>query len=197
MNTNYYKIDTLELSHSIEEDTVRPIIQALNSYQSCGDEIRIQIPYNEGGDVGLAIELAEAIENTKASVFLQLGNYVVSAAAYVVLRSYLSDKEHITVEAIRRNDDECKCNPVIIYHRPRFNRQGHVVFSSSMDVDKEPAYDTLKAYTEDFDFIFDEFMSLLEEVIVTEHAQNGYPTAIQNAKNAYYDNYDFFTTIVC
>ncbi|MGL1103399.1 hypothetical protein ACSTLM_04320 [Vibrio parahaemolyticus] len=197
MELNGYRIETLELLHSIEEDTVRPVIKALQSYRSCGDEIRIQIPYNEGGDVGLAIELAEAIENTKASVFLQLGNYVVSAAAYVVLRSYLSDKEHITVEAIPRNDDECKCNPVIIYHRPRYNRQGHVVFSSSMDETKEPTYSKLKAYTDDFDLIFDEFMNLMEEIIVEEHAEQGYPTAIQNAKNAYYDNYDFFTTIIC
>jgi len=176
----------VELNHEVSLETVAPVIEVLRIAEH-GEVIFLHMRHNRGGDVLQLFALIRAIAETKATVKISFGRYIMSAAATLWLWFWLRPAPH--VEAVVPSKPA-----VIMYHRPRrMCGDGFYCFAEDFE-EGNPVGESLKRQVEVFDTLFEELLhrigwsTLTDAKVVSEGVT--YQHELQHLKDAYYGNKD-------
>ncbi|EGQ7810930.1 hypothetical protein I6Y99_004999 [Vibrio parahaemolyticus] len=178
-------MDTFEIVAEISDATVTPAIEALQAAVE-GNEIKIHLPYNVGGSVSSAVNLITAVDETVATVIIELDRYAISAAAFIWAWFFLRPKANVTVQTTGEP-------AVLVYHRPRIPVDDHLLFIDDL-IDGHDLKDSLQEATELFDELFEELIAAIGYVGDNEAIYDYQSVQIKHkfkhARDGYYLNQD-------
>lgn len=185
----------LELPNEISRASVQPVIDQLNAAQP-GSSFELHLRHNGGGCVATMIDLIVALNETKGTVEITFGRYVMSAAATIWLWFL-----------VRATDNVRSLPPlkpgVVMYHRPRRTQQReYLCFADEVDPEhplKEPLQQQFKLFDDLFRDVYTALLisapdgSLREapsESLICEEDGLTYRHWLARLKDAYLGNQD-------
>ncbi|HCU0177740.1 hypothetical protein MMP96_18375 [Enterobacter hormaechei] len=178
-------MNVIEISKEISDNTVQPAIAVLSEAVD-GNEIKILLPYNSGGSVDSALKLIKAINETSATVQIELDRYIMSAAAFIWIWFFLRPKANVAVKTTGEP-------AVLVYHRPRMNIDEHLLFIDDLQEEHE-LKESLQEATDMFDDLFDELLAAIgyisENESMYDYQSCHIKHKLKHLRDGYYANQD-------
>ncbi len=179
-------MESFEIIDEITSQTVAAALVALDEAVD-GNDITIKLPYNGGGAVDAAIDLIEAIKDTKASVTIEIDRYVISAAAFIYLWFFVYPEAHVEAKTTG-------APAILVYHRPRIIVDEHLAFLNDLN-DQMEEWESLKEFTDIFDKLFEYLIAAYGYTAANENMyqynQCELKHQLRHVRDGYYSNQDF------
>ncbi|WP_323890718.1 Clp protease/crotonase-like domain-containing protein [Aeromonas caviae] len=179
-------MESFEIIDEITSQTVAAALVALDEAVD-GNDITIKLPYNGGGSVDAAIDLIEAIKDTKASVTIEIDRYVISAAAFIYLWFVVYPEAHVEAKTTG-------APAILVYHRPRVIVDEHLAFLNDLN-DQMEEWESLKEFTDIFDKLFEYLIAACGYTAANENMyqynQCELKHQLRHVRDGYYSNQDF------
>lgn len=183
---------TFYIRKEITESSIANALRGLRIAKK-NDEIRIRLPYNNGGSVDAATLLIETIKYSNATVTIEVDRYAISAAAFLYLWFSIYKEPHVLTKTIGKDKPA-----LLVYHRPRLALGNYIAFIE--DISKSSSdWESLMKFTEIFDDLFDKLIETygytgkIKNSWRYAHGGSSFTHQLKHMHDCYYSNQDVVT----